>query len=142
MNEQMVTSNEANKAYKKAKSNLLTVIVSLSFVCICLFLSNIYLGAYTVSAIDERDAVSTALDDQRAQYYLCVRDNQSTAECPQELVSPPSRDIKRDLEAAGFSEILYSDSILIPGTSDDDESSPLKDRPREAFGVLGSIIYR
>ena len=137
MTERSDEIDEVKKSIDRERTNLLTVIAALSFLCICLFVSNISLGAYAVSAINERDAVSVALDDQRLQYYRCLRDEELTADCNEEMVAPASRDIKRDLESAGFAELLYPDKEYV-------EDSPMEgDRPKpiEAFGVLGRIIY-
>lgn len=137
MTERSDEIDEVKKSIDRERTNLLTVIAALSFLCICLFVSNISLGAYSVSAVNERDAVSVALDDQRLQYYRCIRDEEFTSECAEEMVAPASRDIKRDLESAGFSDILYPDNM-------DDEVSPMEENEPitiEAFGVLGRIIY-
>lgn len=130
--------DEVKKSLDRERTNLLTVIAALSFLCICLFVSNIALGAYTVSAINERDAVSVALDDQRLQYYRCLRDEEFTTNCDEKMVSPASRDIMRDLESAGFSTLLYPDNITEDHTTLDDG----RGAPIEAFGLLGRIIYR
>ena len=53
------------------------------------------------------------------------------------MVSPASRDILRDLESAGFSDLLYPDNI--PEDSPDLDDGRAK--PIEAFGLLGRIIY-
>lgn len=129
--------DEVKKSLDRERSNLLTVIAALSFLCICLFVSNISLGAYTVSAINERDAVSVALDDQRLQYYRCLRDEELTTSCDEKMVSPASRDIMRDLESSGFSDLLYPSSIMGDEPTLDDGRAPLP----EAFGLLGRIIY-
>ena len=129
--------DEVRKSIDRERTNLLTVIAALSFLCICLFVSNISLGAYTVTAINERDAVSVALDDQRLQYYRCLRDEEFTTNCDEKLVSPASRDIMRDLESAGFSALLYPDNITEDHTTLDDG----RGTPIEAFGLLGRIIY-
>lgn len=137
MTERSDEIDEIKKSIDRERTNLLTVIAALSFLCICLFVANISLGAYSVSAINERDAVSVALDDQRLQYYRCLRDEEFTVYCDDEMVSPASRDIKRDLESSGFSDLLYQD--LPP------EDRPMaedgRDKPVEAFGLLGRIIY-
>lgn len=138
MTERSDEIGKVKESIDRERTNLLTVIAALSFLCICLFVSNVSLGAYTVSAINERDAVSIALDDQRTQYYRCIRDAIYTDECSQEMVSPASRDIKRDLESAGFSDILYADNSA---NEDIVNEHPNVDR-KEAFGVLGYIIYR
>lgn len=129
--------DEIKRSIDRERTNLLTVIAALSFLCICLFVSNISLGAYTVSAINERDAVSVALDDQRLQYYRCLRDEEFTSNCDQKMVSPASRDIMRDLESAGFSTILYPSNIKNDHTTLDDGRGV----PVQAFGILGRIIY-
>lgn len=137
MTERSGEIDEVKKSLDRERANLLTALAAVSFLCICLFVVNISLGAYSVTVTNERDAVSVALDDQRLQYYRCVRDEEFTADCDDEMVSPASRDIKRDLDGAGFSDLLY-----------DDESAtdPLPDVPdgkgnREAFGLLGYIVY-
>lgn len=137
MNEHSDEINEVKRSIDRERANLLTVIAALSFLCICLFLSDISLAAFSVSTINERDAVSVALDDQRLQYYKCIRDEVYTADCGQEMVSPPSRDIRRDLESSGFAEVLYSDGLR-GGVED---IGPDGRRPTEAFGLLGRIIY-
>lgn len=131
--------DEIKKSIDRERTNLLTVIAALSFLCICLFVSNISLGAYTVTAINERDAVSVALDDQRLQYYRCIRDEEFTANCDEKMVSPASRDIMRDLESAGFSDLLYPTNITEDDPALDDSGTPPP--PPEAFGILGRIIY-
>lgn len=137
MTEHSVGIDEVKKSIDRERTNLLTVIAALSFLCICLFVSNVALGAYAVIAINERDAVSVALDDQRLQYYLCIRDEEFTADCDDEMVSPASRDIKRDLESSGFSDLLYPNRP----PEDSPMSEDGRDRPPEAFGLLGRIIY-
>ena len=137
MTERSGEIDEVKKSIDRERSNLLTVIAALSFLCICLFVSNISLGAYSVNAINERDAVSVALDDQRLQYYRCIRDEEFTSDCSDRIVSPASRDIKRDLESSGFSDLLYPEHpIEDPPEVDDGRGKPI-----EAFGVLGRIIY-
>lgn len=137
MTERSDEIDEIKKSIDRERTNLLTVIAALSFLCICLFVANISLGAYSVSAINERDAVSVALDDQRLQYYRCLRDEELTSDCNEEMVSPASRDILRDLESAGFSDLLYPDNIPEDRPTLDDGRA----KPIEAFGVLGRIIY-
>lgn len=122
----------------RERSNLLTVIAALAFLSVCLFVSNISMGAYAVGAVNERDAVSIALDDQRRQYHECTADHELTSLCDEEIVSPPSRDIRRDLEGAGFSDILYSDHGTV--AEEDFDERPTKNN--EAFGLLGRVIYR
>lgn len=139
MTERSDEIDKVKKSIDRERTNLLTVIAALSFLCICLFVSNVSLGAYTVSAINERDAVSIALDDQRTQYYRCIRDAIYTDECSQEMVSPASRDIKRDLESAGFSDLLYANDHE---ESDDNATERETGKRREAFGLLGYVIYR
>lgn len=129
--------DEVKKSIDRERTNLLTVIAALSFLCISLFVSNIFLGAYTISAINERDAVSVALDDQRLQYYQCLRDEEVTANCDEKMVSPASRDIMRDLESAGFSELIYPSHIAKDDPVLNDKRAPLP----QAFGLLGRIIY-
>ena len=137
MTERSGEIDEVKKSIERERTNLLTVVAALSFLCICLFVSNVSLGAYTVTAINERDAVSVALDDQRLQYYRCLRDEDYTASCDKEMVSPASRDIRRDLESAGFSDLLYPDNI----SRDQPPADDGHDIPIHAFGVLGRIIY-
>lgn len=137
MTERSGEIDEVKKSIDRERTNLLTVIAALSFLCICLFVSNVSLGAYSVSAINERDAVSVALDDQRLQYYRCIRDEEFTADCDDEMVSPAARDIKRDLDGAGFETILYGDDLVYDSIPD----IPDRAREREAFGALGYVIY-
>lgn len=137
MTERSGEIDEVKKSIDRERTNLLTVIAALSFLCICLFVSNISLGAYAVSAINERDAVSVALDDQRLQYYRCLRDEELTSDCDEEMVSPASRNIKRDLESSGFSDLLYPERDPEDHPTVEDE----RDKPIEAFGLLGRIIY-
>lgn len=137
MTERSGEIDEVKKSIDRERTNLLTVIAAISFLCICLFVSNIAVSAFSVSAYNERDAVSVALDDQRLQYYRCIRDEVYTADCAEEMVSPPSRDIQRDLESAGFGDILYTDGADELSTQMDDEEP----KSVEAFGILGRIIY-
>lgn len=122
----------------RERSNLLTVIAALAFLSVCLFVSNLSMAAYGIGAVNERDAVSIALDDQRRQYHECIAEHEVTALCDEELVSPPSRDIRRDLESAGFAEILYSDHSTVAEEDFDDRPT----KRNEAFGLLGRVIYR
>ena len=137
MTERSGEIDEVKKSIVRERTNLLTALAAVSFLCICLFVTNISLGAYYVSVTNERDAVSVALDDQRLQYYLCIRDEEFTSDCNDRIVSPASRDIKRDLESSGFSGLLY------PERPDEDhpEVDDGRGKPIEAFGVLGRIIY-
>ena len=137
MAEHSVGIDEVKKSIDRERTNLLTVIAALSFLCISLFVSNVALGAYTISAINERDAVSVALDDQRLQYYQCLRDEEVTANCDEKMVSPASRDIMRDLESAGFSELIYPSHTAKDDPALNDKRAPLP----QAFGLLGRIIY-
>ena len=137
MTERSGEIEEVKKSIARERTNLLTALAAVSFLCICLFVSNIALGAYTVSAINERDAVSVALDDQRLQYYRCLRDEEFTTNCDEKMVSPASRDIMRDLESAGFYTLLYPDNITEDHTTLEDG----RGAPIEAFGILGRIIY-
>lgn len=124
----------------RERNNLLTVVAALSFLCICLTVTLVSLGAYSVSAINEREAVSIALDDQRRQYFRCVDDQTYTSGCSSDLVSPSSRDIKRDIEGSGFAEILYiSDSRTT--SNSEAELEEIQDQQHEAFGILGYVIY-
>lgn len=129
--------DEVKKSIDRERTNLLTVVAALSFLCVCLFVSNISLGAYTVSAMNERDAVSVALDDQRVQYYRCVRDFTYAEDCGPDMVSPASRDIRRDLEGAGFADILYADRASDGSETD----APHANANKEAFGLLGRVVY-
>lgn len=138
MTDRSVEIDEIRKSIDRERTNLLTVIAAVSFLCVCLFVSNIAVSAISVTAFNERDAVSVALDDQRLQYYRCIRDEEFTEDCAQEMVSPPSRDIKRDLEAAGFGDVLYAGAESVDDPLDDEVEEP---RRPEVFGVLGRIIY-
>ena len=137
MTERSGEIDEVKKSIARERTNLLTTLAAVSFLCICLFVTNISLGAYSVTVTNERDAVSVALDDQRLQYYRCIRDEELTADCGDEMVSPASRDIKRDLDGAGFETILYGDDLVYDSIPDIPDSS----REREAFGALGYVIY-
>ena len=137
MTERSGEIDEVKKSIARERTNLLTALAAVSFLCICLFVTNISLGAYSVTVTNERDAVSVALDDQRLQYYRCIRDEELTADCGDEMVSPASRDIKRDLDGAGFETILYGDDRVYDSIPDIPDSS----REREAFGALGYVIY-
>ena len=137
MTERSGEIDEVKKSIDRERANLLTALAAVSFLCICLFVVNISLGAYSVTVTNERDAVSVALDDQRVQYYRCIRDEEFTADCGDEMVSPASRDIKRDLDGAGFETILYGDDLVYDSIPDIPDSS----REREAFGALGYVIY-
>lgn len=121
----------------KERSNLFTVIAALSFLCVCLIITSISLVTITADIMHERSALSVALDDQRSQYYYCIRDEEYTTQCDAELVSPASRDIRRDLDGAGFGTIINGD-FLVHGPASD---VPDRERKREAFGVLGYVIY-
>ena len=132
---------EVKKSIDKERTNLLTVVAALAFLCITLFVSNISLGAYTVSAINERDAMSIALDDQRRQYHQCVNDFDFTSACDEEMIAPASRDIRRDLEGAGFTEILHRGEREVATPDEVEEEDMQTVRPREAFGLLGYVIY-
>lgn len=138
MTERSVEIDEVRKSIDRERTNLLTVIAAISFLCVCLFVSNIAVSAISVTAFNERDAVSIALDDQRAQYYRCIRDEDLTKDCPEDLISPPSRDIQRDLEGAGFGDVLYAGTESIDEPLDEEMEEP---RRPEVFGVLGRIIY-
>lgn len=121
----------------KERTNLFTVIAALSFLCVCLIITNLSVASIAANFVNERDALTVALDDQRSQYYYCIRDHESTAMCDEDLVSPASRDILRDLTGSGFENLLYDDESV---------TDPLPDVPdgegnREAFGVLGYIVY-
>ena len=122
------------------EKNLLTAVGSLAFLCVCLFVAVIALSAYALDATNEREAVSIALDDQRHQYYVCIRDYNMTSSCDQELISPSSRDIKRNLEDEGFSDLLYG-KRLGPDAARPKSPVGAEERPREAFGLLGYVIY-
>lgn len=95
----------------------------------------ISVSVYTVDQMQEREAVSMALDDQRLQYFRCVEDNI----CSEDLVSPPSREIRRNIESVGFAELLYK------GTDDNDDYAAPDNVDqigfKETFGVLGYIIH-
>ena len=138
MTDRSVEIDEIRKSIDRERTNLLTVIAAVSFLCVCLFVSNIAVSAITVSAFNERDAVSIALDDQRTQYYRCLRDEEFTEDCDQDLISPPSRDIQRDLEAAGFGDVLYAGADSVDEPPDEEMEEP---RRPQVFGVLGRIIY-
>lgn len=137
MNEHPEDIEVVKETINKERSNLFTVIAALSFLCICLIVTSLSLVAISVNLMNERSALSVALDDQRAQYYYCIRDEEYTAQCDDELVSPTSRDIRRDLDGAGFEMILYGDNLAYDPISD----VPTGARDREAFGVLGYVIY-
>lgn len=122
----------------RERTNLLTVVAALAFLVICLFVSNIALGAITLGAFNEREALSIALDDQRLQYYQCVRDEDQTSDCDQKMISPNSREIKRDLEGTGFMEVLISEGSPSNSERVDEDGDPR----REAYGVLGYVIYQ
>lgn len=137
----MTDQNDSIEVIKKSidreRTNLLTVVAALSFLVVCLFVSNIAVGALTLSAVNEREALSIALDDQRLQYYQCIRDEKSTTDCDQTMVSPNSRDIKRDLEGTGFMSVLISES-----TSPEDDRLAEDGTPsRQAYGVLGYVVH-
>lgn len=121
----------------KERTNLFTVIAALSFLCVCLIITNLSVASIAANLVNERDAVSIALDDQRGQYYYCIRDHESTAMCDEDLVSPASRNILRDLTGAGFGDLLYDDESVTDSLPD----VPDGEGNREAFGLLGYIVY-
>lgn len=137
MNEHPEDIEVVKETIDKERSNLFTVIAALSFLCVCLVITSISLVAITADIMNERSALSVALDDQRTQYYYCIRDEEYTTQCDDELVSPASRDIRRDLDSAGFGTIINGKN-LVHGPSSD---VPDRERKREAFGLLGYIVY-
>lgn len=137
MNDSLEDVDAVKEVIDKERTNLFTVIAALAFLTICLFVSNITTIAYGVNAISEREALSIALDDQRLQYYQCVNSDDMEAECAKDLVSPNSRDIKRNLDGTGFTTILYAEASSDNSLIDEPEHGG----NREAFGVLGYVIY-
>lgn len=138
MTDQPDDIDKVKESIDRERTNLLTTVAALSFLVVCLVVSNIAVGAYSLSAVNEREAVSIALDDQRLQHYSCIRDEERTEDCAQSLVSPSSRDIKRDLESSGYAEIIYSEGTISRADRNIEEDQEPR---REAFGLLGYIIY-
>lgn len=137
MNEHPEDIEVVKETINKERTNLFTVISALSFLCVCLIITNLSMASIAANLVNERDAVAIALDDQRSQYYYCIRDYESTAMCDEDLVSPASRNILRDLTGSGFGDLLYDDESV---------TDPLPDVPdgegdRETFGLLGYIVY-
>lgn len=126
---------EVRTTIENQKRSLLTALASIGFLCVVLMTALISVSVYTVDQMQEREAVSMALDDQRLQYFRCVEDNI----CSEDLVSPPSREIRRNIESVGFAELLYK------GTDDNDDYAAPDNVDqigfKETFGVLGYIIH-
>lgn len=131
---------EVGEVIEKQKNTLLTVIASLAFVVVLLIVGTAGLLAYSVESMQEREAVSIALDDQRAQYRECLH-QESLETCDSTPVSPSSRDIKRNLESAGFSEVLYMNYTEESGSEYEGDGSADHNDRRETFGLLGYIMY-
>ena len=125
---------EIREAIDRDRKGLLTVIGALATLVGCLIILSLSLGVATVSALHDRQVLSVSLDDQRLQYYTCLRDHTSTDDCDRELVSPPSRDIIRESSTTRVTDVLLHDVEIKDLTHDEDHG-------RVAYGLLGRIIH-